>query len=122
MTLEGLSGIPSTFILGKNIQKLFLLQSFMKEDGVNSTLFSGAEWTLTPPPLEYLHIHDRFPASILSREPGSGASKMNIADLSVSIRTPDGFSTIENIGKLGSGSIGDVERLMLRFNGKGSNF
>lgn len=71
-----------------------------------------------PPPLEYLHIHNRFPAYILSRHPGCVAPKMNIADLSVSIRTPDRFSTIDNIGKLGS--IGDIERLMLRFNGESS--
>jgi hypothetical protein len=108
--LEGLSGIPSTFILGKNIQRLFLLESFMKED--------GAGWTLTPPPLEYLHIHDRFPVCILSRGPRSVGPKMNIADLSVSVCTPDGYSTVENIGKLGSGVIGDVERLILRFDGE----
>ena len=127
MTLEGLSGIPSTVILGTNIQRLFLLQSFMKEDpdirqatcgGVNNAPLLSAS-APAPPPLEYLHIHDRFPAHILSHSPGCVAPKMNIADLSVSIRTPDGFSTIDNIGKLGSESIGDVERLMLRFNGEG---
>ena len=99
----------------------------MKEDpdirraacgGVNNALLLNAS-APAPPPLEYLHIHDRFPAHILSHSPGCVAPKMNIADLSVSIRTPDGFSTIDNIGKLGSESIGDVERLMLRFNGEG---
>ena len=62
-----------------------------------------------------------YPRSV-PREPGSGAHEMNIADLLVSICTPDGFSTTENIGKFGSKPIGDVERLMLRFNGKGSIF
>ena len=116
VTLEGLCGIPSTFILGKNIQKLFLLQSFMKEDA-GGALLTGVPGP-APPPLEYLHIHDRFPAHILSRSPGCVAPKMNIADLSVSIRTPNGFSTVDNIGKLGARSIGNVERLMLRFNGR----
>jgi len=43
---------------------------------------------------------------------------MNIADWSVSTRTPDGFSIIDYIRKLGSGPIGDVEWLMLRFDGE----
>ena len=119
--LEGITGIPSTLILGGNIQRLLLLQSSIKEESHGSAnpmlLRLGSGWTQTPPPLEYLHFHDRFPVYLLSREKGCVAPKMNIADLSVSIRTPEGYSTIESIGKLGSESIGDVKRLMLRYNG-----
>ncbi|KIM40687.1 hypothetical protein M413DRAFT_11534 [Hebeloma cylindrosporum] len=117
MTLEGLLGIPPIFIRGaQHLQKLFLLQSFMREeDGViNSVLPVG--WAESPPPLDLLHVHEQFPAYILRARPGSRAPKMNLADLSISIRTPAGFSTIENIANLGPKVIGDVERLMLRFN------